>query len=301
MALPTPDPTSIQWDDLRYLLAALRHGSFTAAARHLGTDQSTVSRRIAALEASLGVILFERGARAPVATEAAVNLRDGAERVEAEMARFADDVVGIRHPAVSGRVRLAATEEIAVHVIVPRVLPALRTRYPGLHVDLLTGYGAADLVAREADVAIRFFQTERGELVGRRIAQLPTAILGARAQARRLRRRAVTELDWIAVELAGLATPESTWLAAHVGRPPVMVCSSYQVQLAAIRAGVGVGIGPRAFTTLDRAFVALDPPGADLPALDLFVVTRRAIRTLPRIAAVIDAITDGVVALGAEA
>ncbi len=284
--LPAPD----HWDDVRYLLAVLRHGSFTAAARTLATEQSTVSRRIAALEAALGVVLFERGRRAPVPTEAALRLRDRAERIEVELAGFGDEVAGLAAQPVSGRVRLALTEELAVHVVVPRVLPALRARYPELAVDLITGYRAVDLAAREADLALRFFQTPRGDLVGRRVARVATAVLASRAHARRLRKLALPALPWIAVEPAGIATPESAWLEATIASPPALVCTSYQVQLAAIRAGLGVGVGPRVYASIDTDFVALDPPGLALPDLDLYLVTRRAIRELPRIALVWDAL-----------
>ena len=197
------------WDDLRYLLAVLRERTFTAAAAALATEQSTVSRRIAALEAELGVVLFERGRGAPVPTEAALRLRDGAERVEAELSRFRDDATGLRAAPVEGRVRLALTEELAVHVVVPEVLPALRAAHPALAVDLLTSYRAADLVGHEADIALRFFQTPRGDLVGRRIARLTTAVLGARAHARRLRATPLAKLPWITIELSAVATPET--------------------------------------------------------------------------------------------
>lgn len=290
MTSETREQLMSRWDDVRVLLAVLRSGSFTAAATKLGSDQSTISRRIAALEQALGVALFERTRRAPQPTEAALQLRESAERIEAEMARFADDALGIRTQAIEGRVRVATTEEVAIHMILPRVLPALRREHPDLHVDLITGYQAADLVGREADIALRFFQTTRGDLVGRRIARWPTALLAARGAARRLRGRALHELDWIMVEIAGLATPESAWMQAHVARPPVMVCSSYQVQIAAIRAGLGVGIGPRQFSELDRGFVALELASAPLPVLDLHIVTRRAIRSLPRIVTVMDAL-----------
>ena len=103
------------------------------------------------------------------------------------------------------------------------------------------------------------------------------------------------------MELAGLSTPESQWLAARVPHAPAMVCTSYQVQLAAIRAGLGVGVGPRVYADLDPDFIALDDPRSGLPALDVYVVTRRAIRTLPRVAAVVDAVSEGFSALSAVA
>lgn len=289
-----------RWDDVRVFLAALRAGSFTAAAKRLGTDQSTVSRRIAALEEALGVALFERSRRKPLPTEGASALREAAERIEAEMVRFTDDAMGIRVQPVAGRVRVAVTEEMAVHLLIPRVLPRLRREHPALQIDLVTSYRPADLVGREADIALRFFRTERGDLVGRRVARWPTVVLASRRLAKRAGALELRELDWISVELAGITTPESTWLQAHVERPPVLVCASYQVQLAAIRAGLGVGIGPRLFAELDRDFVALDGVGRDLPVLDVHLVTRRAIRNLPRVVAVMDALGDALGSIGAR-
>lgn len=287
-----------RWDDVRFLLAVLREGSFTEAARALGTDQSTVSRRIAQLEEALGVALFERSRRAPLATEAALRLREAAERVEAEVGRFSDDALEAQSPQARGRVRLALTEEMAIHFVVPRVIPRLRREHPGLSLDLISGYRAVDLAGHEADLALRFFRTEHGDLLSQRVARMPTVILASRSYARRHRGAALSDLDWVSVELAGLSTPESAWLEAHVARPPALICSSYQVQLAAIRAGIGVGVGPAAFTAIDRGFVALDLPRVALPTLDLFLVTRRSIRRLPRVEAVIGALVDEFSSIG---
>lgn len=289
-AAPGPSLGAAAWDDVRFLLAVLRHGSFTAAARALATEQSTVSRRIGALEEALGVTLFERGRRAPRPTEVAERLRPAAERIEAEMGRLLDAADEPGPDPVRGRVRIATTDELAAQVLVPRVVPALLAAHPGLALELHTSYGAVDLLAHQADVAVRFFPTTRGDLIGRRIARLPTAILCARARAAAWRRRRLDALPWIAVELPGLATPEAAWLARHAPHPPVLLCTSYPVQTAAIRAGLGVGVGPRVQAQLDRTLAIL--PGPDLPEIDVYLVTRRAIRHLPRIAVVMTAIAE---------
>ena len=109
-----------RWDDVRIFLAAARTGSFTRAARSLGTDQSTVSRRLAALEAEIGAPLFERTPRGPVPTEIGARLREDAERVEAEVRRFAG-TARERDAEPRGLVRVATTESIAIHFLVPRV------------------------------------------------------------------------------------------------------------------------------------------------------------------------------------
>jgi DNA-binding transcriptional LysR family regulator len=295
----TETPLLGRWDDVRVFLAAMRAGSFTKAAVELGTDQSTVSRRIASLEEALGVPLFERTRRAPLPTESAERLKDLAADVETALGRFADEATGLGSQKIAGRVKLALTEELAVHFVIPHVLPSLRAAHEALTLELLTSYRAADLVGREADVALRFFATQRGDLVGRRIARFSTTLVGSRTYARRGRRLDLQDLDWIAVELAGVATPESAWLETHVKRPPVLLCSSYQSQLAAIRAGLGVGVAPRALTTLDRGFVEVEPSTRPpMPRLDLHVVTRRAIRDVPRVRAVIDALVQHLAPFG---
>lgn len=267
------------------LLTVLRSGSFTLAARALGTDQSTVSRRIAALETRLGAPLFERTPRGPRPTERAERLREAAERVDNEMHRFADVAAG-DEPAVRGRVRIATSEGLAIHALVPEVLPALAKAHPELTIELSTSERAVDLAAREADIALRFFRGGRGDLLIQRVTTVPTAVLARRSIARKLQGVPTTELPWIVAEVPGIDTPEVAWLRVHGGTPR-LVCTSYEVLLAGIRAGLGVGIAPRALLRTHRELVALEahPVG---PPLEVFLVTRRAIRKQPRIAAVID-------------
>lgn len=297
MAVPPSDWMFGHWDDLRVLLSVLRTGTFSKAARQLGLEQSTVSRRIRNLEQVLGFPLFERGRRAPVPTDAAEQLRAAADRVEAELGRFTDVASQVHESGTNGRVTVALTEELAVHFVVPRVLPELRRTHPQISIKLLTSYDAADLVGHEADIALRFFQSSRGDLVGKRIATLPSAVLASRAYAKRARGKALEALDWIFVELPGLPTPEEAWLRELKPAHPALVCSSYQVQLAAVRAGLGVGLGPHVYTTLDPQVVAL-PSVVELPSLNLYLLTRRAIRKIRRVAVVMGALEQAFGALG---
>jgi DNA-binding transcriptional LysR family regulator len=190
-----------------------------------------------------------------------------------------------------GRVRIALTEGLAQYAVVPRVLPALLHDHPDLSIDLVTGDGAVDLGRHEADIALRFFRTPRGELVGQRVARLTLAPLVARTHLRRFRGLSVRELPWIGYVREGIRMPESEWLEAIGIARPRIVCTSAETQLAAVRAGLGVAIGPRAQTLVHPDLCLLD--GLELPSrptLDLYVVTRAAIRRVPRIAVVYDAL-----------
>lgn len=291
MSKSTAAPHLHSWDDVRVLLAVLRQGSFTAAARALGTDQSTVSRRIATLEEQLGCVLFERTRRAPVPTEAARRLLAPAEGVASEITRFSDAASDRDTSAAHGVVRLALTEGLAVHFVVPRVLSRLRAQHPNLRLELHTGYRAVDIAGGEADVALRFFRPQRGDLITQRIATLPLAVLASRRHAKAWKSRDATELPWVTVEIGAIPTPESLWRARFAPQAASVTCTSYEVQLAAIRAGLGVGLAPAILSELDNKLVRLPLSAPPPSSLDVFLVTRRGLRQVRRVAVVIDAIS----------
>jgi DNA-binding transcriptional LysR family regulator len=290
-------PIPARWDDIRVLLAVLREGSFSGAAAVLAVEQSTVSRRIAALEAALGAVLFDRTPSGPRATELARRLRPAAERMERELASFIDLSASMTEQ-IEGRVRLAVTSSFAVQIMIPYVLPALRAQYPALQLDLIVDERAADLIQREADLALRFFRPTEGDLVAKRIAQLPTAALAHRSYAEGRPRQAAA-FDWIVMELGqapaggggGPVTSsfDSSFLAAHApGTTPRMITTSHLVQIEAVRAGLGAAVLVRALRQLYPELIELElglPPG---PVVEMWLVAPRTLAMVPRVRAVWD-------------
>lgn len=277
-------------EDLRFFLAVSRTGTFSAAARALGVDQSTVSRRVGAFEASLGKRLFERGARAVTLTPLGEDLVPSAVAAEAALLAFAD-AAAARASGPAGRVRVALTEGIAQHAVVPHVLPDLLRDNPGLAIDLVTGEDAVDLGRHEADIALRFFRTPRGDLVGQRVARLSVAVIAARSKRRAFGRLPPRELPWVGYANPRFASPALAWLDALGAPPPRITCTSVETQVAAVRAGLGVALTTRAMLRAHDDLVALDEvPLPPLPPLELHVVTRAAIRRVPRVAAVFEAL-----------
>lgn len=265
-----------RWDDLRLFLEAARTGSFTAAARARGLEQSTVSRRIAALEEALGGALFLRSRSGLSLTErgaAALPLAEEAQRRILE-------IFDATEPDVRGLVRLAVTDELAVHGLVPG-LPALMEAHPRLRIALVTGAHASDLSRREADLALRFFQPGGADLVVRRLAELPLGIwihrdlVGCPPGA----------LPWIALELA-FPTPEAALVARLAPDPPRLVCHSYGAMLACLRAGLGAAAITDVLASRFPELVRLEPPEPLEAAVPLFLVGHVASRRTPRIAAV---------------
>jgi DNA-binding transcriptional LysR family regulator len=97
------------WDDLRFFLAVARSGSLSGAARHLGVNHSTVSRRLVAFEAQLDVRLFERSAGGYEPTAMGRQLLDSAQRMEEELATLDRKLLG-QDTRLSGSLRIATAD-----------------------------------------------------------------------------------------------------------------------------------------------------------------------------------------------
>lgn len=129
--------------DLRTFLAIAEGGSFAAAARTVRRTQSAVTVQMKALEHELGTPLFDRARRPPLLNETGRGLVERArDVVEAYDRLFAESGTS----EISGQLRLGVVPSVITGVL-PRVLSALRVRYPGLHVEIVVGL-SRDLVER---------------------------------------------------------------------------------------------------------------------------------------------------------
>lgn len=286
----------LEWDDVRFFLAAARAGGFGAAARTLQAQQSTVSRRVASLEARLGAALFDRTPGGLELTQLGRRILEDAGAMEAALRRVRD-AASTTGRAVAGQVRIALTETMASAFVLPVVLPALLARHPDLRVDLVTGNTAADLSRREADVAIRFFLTPRGDLLTKRVARLETAVLAHPQLARRLARTPLREWPFVATWLPAGRAPEEAWRDQHAGGVPRVTTNSFHTQLEAVRSGVGVAVLPRALRE-PAGLVELPLDAPRPPPVAVYLVTPRALRRVPRVAAVFEALEDALRRLG---
>lgn len=141
------------WNDLKYFLACARSGSLSKAGRHLKVDQTTVSRRLTALETAIGARLFERAAPRTVLTPLGEALLEAAEQVERgalEIGRLATGA----DERLEGVVRVATSEALSVEFLA-RELGRLHDAHPGIELELVTGAMSTNLLKREADLALR--------------------------------------------------------------------------------------------------------------------------------------------------
>ena len=157
----------MDWDNARLFLAVARAGQFLAAARQLHLDHATVSRRIGALEKSLGALLFERRTNGCRLTASGERFLAAAEKIEAEMLRAQADL-SASEVEVAGTVRVGAPDGFGTLFLSPR-LGALVARHPRLNVQLVPVPRTFSLSRREADVAVAIDPPEEGRLRVRRL------------------------------------------------------------------------------------------------------------------------------------
>lgn len=169
----------MNWDDVRMFLAVARTGQFLAAARRIGVNHATLSRRVTALEEDLKTrLLIRRTNGCELTAEGEVFLR-AAERMETEMLE-AQAQVGRVDSALAGTVRIGAPDGFGVYFLAPR-LGQLTARHPELKIQLVPVPRSFSLSQREADIAITIERPEQGRLVSSRLTDYSLGLYASRA------------------------------------------------------------------------------------------------------------------------
>lgn len=271
----------MNWDDLRFLVTLGREGTLAAAARRLGVDQTTVARRLRALEEALGAALFERSEGSWRPTTVGARVLERAGRIE-------EDVAGITRLAeagagtVAGVVRITAVSAIIGEWLVPR-LPGLYARYPELCVELVASNDNLNVARREADIAIRLARPASGDFLIRKLADVGFAVYGAARG-----ELPVRSGDWVAYNDNLAHTPEMRRLQAMLGAGRIRLRSNSLRGLArAVADGIGHGLLPCFLADPDPGLARLS--GAE-PVLsrELWMLIHPDARAQARVAAMAD-------------
>lgn len=191
------------WDGYRYFLAVVREGSISAAAQTLRVNDTTVSRRISALEAELDTRLFDRRRTGFIPTSEAVRLIPAAEEIEAGAKRISRLTLA-QDMRLEGMLRVTAPLSLLHYFLLP-IAAQFAAAYPGIALHLEGADGVANLINREADVAVRVTTAPMDTLHGYKIGD---TVSGLYASPALLARRgldastalAAKDLDWIAQE-----------------------------------------------------------------------------------------------------
>ncbi len=254
----------LDWALCRSFLAILREGSLSGAARRLNLAHPTIRRHLDELEATLGSPLFARSQTGLVPTALGLDLRDPAEAMEsaaAALVRLASAETG----AIAGTVRITASEMIGVEVL-PPILSQLRAAHPALDFELVLTSAIQDIARRDADIAIRMVRPIQPGLVVRKLGIVPLGLYAHRrwVAAHGLpasRAALVASRHLIGPDrenhalLQAFASQGVHATAADFG----LRCDSDLAQLAAIRAGLGVGVVQAGIAARDPDLVRILP------------------------------------------
>lgn len=275
--------TDLDWEDVRFFAALARHGSLSAAARALGVNHATVARRISALEASLGLRLFERRPSGYELTRDGHDVLEAASAMEQAAARLGKGV--LRPAPIGGLVRISATPSLAEAFLTAALTPLL-AGYPDLDIEIVADRRSVSLARHEADLAFRLARPKEGDLMARRVATFGFGVFGTPEWAQKIADGAAPR--FVGFDETSAHLPEAVWLRrAFPEARLVMRTSSQSSQAVAARAGQGLAVLPAFLVAAEDQLVPV-ALGDQPPSRDLWLLSRRDIATVPPIRAVAD-------------
>lgn len=287
----------VEWSDIAIFLAIAEDGSLSAAARRLGMSQPTVGRRLSALEESLGATLFIRTAQGLLPTDAGEAILENARRMNEE-ARAISRLADGSNRGLSGPVTLSVAEGIS-HLWLTPLLRDFMALYPDISVRMRVENETADIVQREADIALRLFRPLQNSLIARKLAVIRRGIFASKDYL--ARHGAPRDLDDLANhfivkagDLRQIAWRNSNEPGDLKGRV-AFISNSMETTLTALRAGLGIGTHALSWAGAYPDLVRLFPE-VDLGETECWIVTHEELRTSARIRVMFDFISERMIA-----
>ncbi|MEM9172636.1 MAG: LysR family transcriptional regulator [Pseudomonadota bacterium] len=278
---------TFDWDDVRVFLAIVEHGTLAIAAEQIGVNQSTISRRISALEDRLDSRLFERhrGSRW-VLTNAGEQMLHSAETMNDSANAIAQDVMR-NATELSGEVSVTFTEHGARFFALP-ALAAIAREFPDLRLQIQISNDPLNLSAREADVAVRIGDEMPADVVGKRICSVAVSIYASPEMLTRIAdgQSRVPLLGW---EEEG---PISDWALQLIPRSYVAYRTNSSEAIRGL-ARLGIGVAPMSCIEGNNTEGVEPVPG--VPVIEgpgIWVLSHADVRTTARVRLVRDRLVD---------
>lgn len=283
---------AMDWDDVRFFLAAAQAGSLSVAARMLGVSVATVGRRVERLEESLGVPMLHRGPHGVTLSAEGEVMLERAHSVE----QAVHDLWRASHmqrggEEIMGTVTISMINSM-VHMLLNVRLAAFLEQHPGLELTMRGEPHKAQLATLEADIVVRASRPQESDAVARRVMQLG---YGVYAHPEYLE-RGVEQVDkepvyHVVSYVTQLArTPEMLWLREHYATHRWSLRLNTMVEIvAAVKAGVGVGLIPHVLAT--EELVCLER-ASGFGMREIWVATHRDLQHVPRVRVVMDYIIE---------
>lgn len=271
---------AIDWDNVRHFLEVVRSGSVSKASENLGVNQTTVSRRVTALESQLGKKLFERSINGWMITPVGEQLISSADHMSEEVHNI-ERYVMADSQELRGRLRLTVGDICTQQLAMPTI-QSFVAKYPDVEIEIIATSDALDLTAFEADIALRQTDIPPQNLVGKRITQFAYAVYGSK-----------TILDAFNSGVSGDEITCITWLGDGTARPAwiersfpktsrIYRTSNLGVMQQMARQSIGIAQLPCALGDLDQDLHRI-PVHYVEPGWGLWVLSHANLRTTARV------------------
>jgi DNA-binding transcriptional LysR family regulator len=282
---------SMEWSDLQVFLAVCAHGSVGAGAKALRLNHSTVLRRIAHLERSLAVRLFDRLPQGYALTARGQELAAAAAGVTEQLEAAQRRVTGA-DLALAGTIRLTAPDTLVQSLLWP-MLAEFRKLHPGVGLEIVSNNTFLNLTQREADIAVRGSNKPPENLVGRRVGRIQTAIYASKDYLKRRGRGAMRRDDtWVGHDPSLSHLLAAQWMRKHVDDGRIALRVDSLVAMAdAVAAGLGLGWLLCPLGDSRAGLKRLEPPPAELDT-QVWVLTHPDLKRVARIHALTDFLYD---------
>jgi len=284
----------IGWELWRSFLAVMKERSLSGAARSLRVSQPTIGRHIDQLETALGSRLFTRAQNGLTPTDMALTLQPQAE----DMAAAAEAIIRMASgdaDAETGVVRISATENMSSEML-PTILEPFLRAHPNIEIEIDASNRNVDILRRDADIAVRMHRPEQGALLARRLGTMRMAFYATEDYFTRHLYPQKPE-DLAGHRLIGPDRDQQFRARVTESLPQLAKADfSYRtdhqtVMLAAVRAGIGIGICPIAIAKREPGLVPVLPEIIHLD-IETWLTMHQDLRNNRRIKMVFDHVAD---------
>jgi DNA-binding transcriptional LysR family regulator len=288
------------WNNARAFLAAAEEGSFSAAARSLGVAQPTLGRQVSALEAELGVTLFERVPHGLELTKTGLELVDHVRSMGKAANSLSISASG-QSQQIDGFVSISASELDAMEYL-PNVLSTLRKQEPGIEIEIVVTNNVSDLKNREADIAIRNFRPTQADFIARKLRDVNVYLYGTPEYLDRFgapeKPSDLEGIEFISFSRTDHAAPFQKFLIEKgypVNNKSFSIFTDNQLfQIELVKQHLGIGVFSEVYgdsiPELKRAFPSFGP----VIQIPLWLVCHRELHTSLRVRRVFDLIVEHV-------
>ena len=282
---------NFDWNQTRAFLVTAEEGTLSAAAKALGMTQPTLSRQVSALEAQLGIRLFERVGQRLVLTDSGVELLEHARLMGSTALQFSLAATG-QSQQLEGSVTISAGELDAVFRL-PKIIATLRREEPGIDIEVIVTNEASDLKRREADIAIRSFRPTQNDLIAKKLGEEVIWLYGTQEYLARLpdftEFSELTDIQIIGFDRSNLVSDVLNQQGWRLSKQNFQLVTSFQLlQLGLCKEGLGVMFFPECMGDnelgLVRAFEHMGP----VMRLPVWLVCHQELRTSLRVRRVFD-------------